>query len=109
MQDPVDYLYIAGGLAACAFTLTCCAIHWDDPPDWCPEFWQPSWKRYKEKDSPKTNDNTCDSTIGVAGNSNKYGIKAVVVSVAEPTEKTSIINSKTKDKNASSNKEWEMV
>lgn len=43
--NPTDYLMIAGGCAALACCLTCCAKHWDDPPDWCPNWWQPEWKR----------------------------------------------------------------
>ena len=54
--NAIDYLTIAGCLAGCATFLTCCAANWDDPPDWCPNFCQPSWKIYKEKDSPKLSD-----------------------------------------------------
>ena len=45
MSDVNIYLNIAGGCVVAVGCMVCCALNWDDPPDWCPNWIQPEWKR----------------------------------------------------------------
>jgi len=94
--NAIDYLTIAGCLAGCATFLTCCAANWDDPPEWCPNCWQPSWKKYKEKDSPKLSD-TLDKNNKDLDSSTRINSKIDIV----------VYNGD--DESNKKGKEWELV
>ena len=36
-KEPINYVYVVGGLAVLSCFLTYCASFWDDPPEWWPE------------------------------------------------------------------------
>tara|TARA_E500000331_G_C16856224_1_gene540001 strand:+ start:322 stop:570 length:249 start_codon:yes stop_codon:yes gene_type:complete len=82
MSDPNYYLNIAGGCAVAVGCLVCCAINWDNPPDWCPNWLQPEWKRYDVDETHKKRNSDGD-------------INNVTVAV--------------KDYNSNSTKDWELV
>lgn len=52
-KDPQSYLMAAGGLAFVAAGITYCAVNWDDPPEWWPNYLQPWWNK-KESETVQT-------------------------------------------------------
>ena len=52
-KDPQSYLMAAGGLAFVAAGITYCAVNWDDPPEWWPNYLQPWWNK-KESEPIQT-------------------------------------------------------